>query len=57
MLCSCLQRLNSEEYCSTHQCLPVVLDKWSRVFAACELSLSEGDPIIIISSSLQVWVL
>ena len=33
-------RLNSEKYCSTHKCLPLVLDKWSRIFAACEPTLS-----------------
>ena len=34
------RRLNSEKYCSTHKCLPLVLDKWSRIFAACEPTLS-----------------
>ena len=40
MLHGIQQRLNSEKYCSIHKCLPLVLDKWSRIFAACEPALS-----------------
>ena len=40
MLCGVHQRLTSDSYTSSHHCLPTVLDKWSRVLAACELKHS-----------------